>query len=221
MRVLGVDGCPGGWVAALVDGPTVTWYAGSLARLLELDADVVAVDIPMGMPAGGERRACDLAAAARLGSQRSSVFPCPPRAVLAARSHAEASELSRAAGSVGVSIQTWNIVPKVREADGLRDPRLLEVHPEVSFRALATGADIGDAGLAGKKSPAGRAARLTLLQRWLPAADVPEPRPGRAAPDDCLDALVCAWTGQRWLLGQAEVLGGELDATGQVMRIVL
>lgn len=216
MRVLGIDGCPGGWVGALVDGSSLSWYAGSLASLLELDADMVAVDIPLGMPTGGERRPCDLAAAARLGSQRSSVFPCPPRAVLRARSHAEASELSRAAGSVGVSIQTWNIVPKIREADGLRDPRLLEVHPELSFRALA-----GIPALPGKKTPAGRATRLALLQSWLPAADVPTPRPGRAAPDDCLDALVCAWSGQRWLRGQAEVLGGDLDGTGQVMRIVV
>ena len=226
VRVLGVDGCPGGWVGALVDGVSLTWHAGSLAELLELDAEVVAVDIPLGLPTGADRRACDLAARVRLGAQRSSVFPCPPRAVLAARSHAEASELSRAAGSVGVSIQTWNIVPKIREADDLRDPRLLEVHPEVSFQALA--AQVGrqdllpDArALSGKKTPAGRAERLALLRTWLPATEVPGPRPGRAAADDCLDALVCAWTAQRWVRGRAEVLGGDLDATGQVMRIVV
>ncbi len=213
MAVLGIDGCPGGWVGALVAGRTITWYAGTLAELLDLPAEVVAIDIPLGLPSGAARRPCDLAAAERLGAQRSSVFPAPPRVVLDAHDHAEASVLSRAAGSVGVSLQTWNIVPKIREADRLRDPRLLEVHPELSFRAL-TGRL-----LSRKKVAAGRAERLAALRNWLPV-DLPSPRPGRAAPDDCLDALVCAWTAGRWLRGQAEVLGGEFDATGQVMRIV-
>lgn len=214
MAVLGIDGCPGGWVGVLVGTGGVSWYAGSLTELLALPADVVAVDIPLGLPAAGCRRSCDLLAAARLGAQRSSVFPAPPRAVLAARDHPEASALSRAVGSVGVSLQTWNIVPKIREADQLRDPRLLEAHPELSFRQLS-----GQV-LPRKKLLAGRIARLAALQAWLPVG-LPSPRPGRAAPDDCLDALACAWTAQRWLRGEAEVLGGEVDETGQVMRIVV
>lgn len=216
--VLGIDGCPGGWVGALVTGPAVTWYDGPLASLLQLPASAVAVDIPLGLPRGGTRRACDLLAAARLGAQRASVFPAPPRAVLAAGTHQEASALSRAAGSVGVSIQTWNIVPKIREADAARDPRLLEVHPELSFRLLAGGP------LPSKRSAAGREARVTALRGWLPGLAVPSPRPGRAAVDDCLDALACAWTARRWLRGEAEVLGGgpdDVDRTGQVMRIVV
>ena len=223
--VLGIDGCPGGWVGALVLGSTLTWYAGSLATLLSLPAAVVAIDIPLGLPSDGTRRACDLHAAARLGPARSSVFPAPPRAVLDAVNHAEASERSRGVGSVGVSIQTWNIVPKIREASLLPDDRLLEVHPELSFRALATSAaglpSSVDGRFLSKKTAAGRNQRLAALRTWLPGLELPSPRPGRAAVDDCLDALVCAWTGQRWLRGDAEVLGGELDATGQVMRIVV
>jgi predicted RNase H-like nuclease len=111
-----------------------------------------------------------------------------------------------------VSIQTWNIVPKIREASALSDPRLLEVHPELSFRALA-------GPLGSKKTAAGRAARLAALRTWT-TIDLPSPRPGRATADDCLDALVCAWTAQRWLRGEADVLGGEVDACGQLMRIV-
>jgi predicted RNase H-like nuclease len=135
--------------------------------------------------------------------------------VLLASSHTEASALSRAAGSVGVSIQTWNIVPRIREAAGLRDGRLVEVHPELSFRMLTRDP------LPSKRTAAGRSARLAALRGWLPDLEVPSPRPGRAAVDDCLDALVCAWTGLRWLSGDAEVLGGDLDPTGQVMRIVI
>lgn len=212
--VLGVDGCPGGWVGALVVGSDLAWYGGPLASLLALPAAVVAIDIPLGLPADGTRRACDVLASQRLGSQRASVFPAPPRAVLDATDHPDASVRSREAGSVGVSIQTWNIVPRIREASTAGDDRLLEVHPELSFRALAGGP------LPSKKTALGRRARLTALRTWVPVA-LPSPRPGRAAVDDCLDAVACAWTGARWLRGEAEVLGGDLDVAGQVMRIVV
>jgi len=195
-----------------VTGQTVAWYAGSLPSLLGLGAAVTAIDIPLGLPSGGARRPCDVLARERLGPARSSVFFAPPVAVLAAAGHAEASELSRAAGSVGVSIQTWNIVPKIREAAPYAD-RLLEVHPELSFRALG-------AVTSPKKTAVGRAERLALLGCWM-SFELPSPRPGRAAVDDCLDALACAWTAQRWLRGQAEVLGGDLDPTGQVTQIVV
>ena len=59
MVVLGIDGCPGGWVAAHVDGQHVTWHAGAFAALLELPATAVAVDIPIGLPHGATRRAAD------------------------------------------------------------------------------------------------------------------------------------------------------------------
>jgi predicted RNase H-like nuclease len=210
--VLGIDGCPGGWVGALVSGSAVAWYAGPLAQLLELPAAAVAIDIPLALPRDGARRACEIEARARLGTQRSSVFFAPPLAVLDAVDHADASVRSRAAGSVGVSIQTWNIVPKIREAL-LFPGQLLEVHPELSFRAL------GEV-TAGKKTPVGQDQRLALLRTWLPLAAVPVPRPGGASVDDCLDALVCAWTARRWLSGEAEVLGPELLA-GRVSRIVV
>ena len=207
--VLGIDGCPGGWVGALVSGSDVTWYAGSLAYLVGLGAAVTAVDIPLVMPTGGARRACEIQARARLGAARSSVFFTPPSTVLHAGSQAEASVLSRAAGSVGVSIQTWNIVPRIAEAQGF--PSLLEAHPELSFRAMGPVT-------ASKKTAVGQAERLALLRSWLPAVTVS--RPGRAAVDDCLDALACAWTAARWQRGEAEVLGAEVLG-GRLSRIVV
>jgi predicted RNase H-like nuclease len=203
--VLGVDGCPGGWVGALVEGSQVSWYVGTLADLLRLPAAVVAADIPLALPVDGTRRACEVAARERLGSQRSSVFFAPPVAVLAARSHAEATALSRQAGSVGVSIQTWNIVPKIREALACGDPRLVEAHPELSFRAMG-------AVTASKKTDAGQAERRALLGQPV--------LPGVAPAEDCLDALACAWTARRWLRGSAEVLGEELLGD-RLSRIVL
>jgi predicted RNase H-like nuclease len=219
--VLGVDGCPGGWVGALVGPAGLTWHAGTFAELLHLPAAVVAVDIPIGLPAGAARRAADVEARDRLGRERSSVFFVPPRVVLDAPTQAEATLLSRRAGSVGVSIQTFHILGKVAEVDALlqADPavsdRVVEAHPEVSLRQLC------GRPLPPKRTAAGRTQRLQVLRQWVPDLALPVPRPGRAAPDDCLDAAACAWTATRWLRGEAEVLGDERDATGLPMRIVV
>ncbi len=217
--VLGVDGCPGGWVGALVRGESVAWHTGSFEELLALSAEIVAVDIPIGLPAGPHRRTADVEAKAALGAQRSSVFFVPPRVVLEATSQPEATLLSRAAGSVGVSIQTFHILDKVAEVDDLLrnrpDPRVIEVHPEVSLRRL------GGIALPPKRKVAGRVARLALLRTWLPTLELPSPLPGRARPDDCLDAVACAWSAARWLGGEADVLGNETDALGLPMRIIV
>lgn len=219
--MLGVDGCPGGWVGARVEDGGLHWHTGSFAELLAVPADVVAVDIPIGLPDGAARRRADLEARAALGGQRASVFLVPPRVVLEAGTQADATRLSRAAGSVGVSIQTFHVLAKVAEVDAVLQAdrtlvdRVLEVHPEVSLRRL------GGRSLPPKRTAAGRRERLAVLRTWLPQLEVPHPRPGRAQPDDCLDAVACAWTAARWLSGDAEVLGGETDATGLPMRIVV
>jgi predicted RNase H-like nuclease len=217
VAVLGVDGCPGGWVGLLLDGGAWSWHVGDFAAMLALGAEVVAVDIPIGLPPGPHRRAADLQARILLGPQRSSVWPVPPRVVLEAGSQAEATALSRAAGSTGVSIQLWHVLAKVAEVDEAvrAGAPAVEAHPEVSFRRL------GGRPLPPKRTAAGRAERLALLRTWLPDLALPDPLPGRAKPDDCLDAAACAWTATRWLRGDAEVLGDELDALGVPMRIVV
>ena len=182
----------------------------------------MAVDIPIGLPAGAARRAADVEARAVLGQQRSSVFFAPPRIVLEAVDQPDATRLSRGAGSTGVSIQMFHVLAKVAEVDDLlrADPgaaaRVVEVHPEVSFRRLA-----GTDALPRKRSAAGREARLAALGTWLPGVALPVPLPGRAKADDCLDALACAWTALRWSRGEAEVLGDEVDELGVPMRIVV
>ncbi len=222
IRVLGVDGCPGGWVGALVNGGQVSWHSGDFASMLALGADAVAVDIPIGLPTGASRRAADVEARAALGPRRSSVFFTPPRVVLEAADQPDATRRARAAGSTGVSIQLFHILGEVAEVDALlqADPcaagRVVEVHPEVSLRSLG---DVQE--LPPKRRADGRAARLEVLRKWLPALELPTPLPGRAAADDCLDAVAAAWSATRWQQGTAHVLGGETDGLGIPIRIVV
>lgn len=211
-RVLGVDGARGGWVGALVDGQTVTWLRlSSVDDVLAVDADVIGVDMPIGLPRRG-RRECDLAAKGLLGRAHPRVFLTPPRAVLAESSYAAAGAVHRElVGGKGMSLQTWNLLARVREVDARADdPRLVEVHPELSFAELA-----GEV-LASKKTVAGRAARLAALRTWLPSL------PAVPGGDDWPDALAAAWSAGRWHAGTARTLPDPppRDEAGRPMRIV-
>jgi predicted RNase H-like nuclease len=223
-RALGVDGARGGWVAVEVVGSSSTaqvlrWHRlPAVTDVLALAADVVGIDMPIGLPDRG-RRAADLAAKSLLGAAHPRVFLTPPRGVLAASDYDEAARLHRMlTDGLGLSIQTWNIVARIREVDRVADdPRLVEVHPELSFAKLG-----GSGALPSKKTAAGRAARLQVLGGWLPPAALD----GVPGGDDGLDALACAWSALRWYAGTARTLpelpAGRVDrdARGRPMRIV-
>jgi len=213
--VLGLDGARGGWAGALLDGGTVRFLRfGSVTDALALDVAAIGIDMPIGLPEQG-RRDCDLAAKRLLGRAHPRVFLTPPRAVLGATTYADAAARHRAhADGLGLSVQTWNIVSRIAEVDAVADdPRLVEVHPELSFARLAGRV------LPSKRTAAGRAARLAAVRRVWPG--LPEVPRG----DDALDALVVAWSAQRWLRGDAAGLPAEgaeppYDARGRPMRIV-
>lgn len=233
-RVGGVDGCRAGWV--LVDLPlragradgrggasrvTLVPAFATIVELVEQGAlELVGVDMPIGLPDAGPR-ACDLAARARLGPRRSSLFPTPPRPVLAATSWADAQAISRAVDDKGLSKQAYNILPRIAEVDAAIAPRhqdaVFECHPESCFVTLA-GAPL----MTSKRTPAGQAERLALLAPHAPdvAAHVAA-RPTGAQPDDVLDAFAVAVVARRHRAGRALVLGdGARDRRGLRMQLV-
>lgn len=228
MAVLGVDGCRTGWIGALLDGTEVRWHTyADAGGVLATAADAIAIDIPMGLAEGGRRRACDEQARAALGPARASVFFAPPRELVAERpmDHAAALAWLRARGLGGMSAQAYGIVAKVRDVDGALSPavrdRVIEAHPELSFRRMA-----GLATLPSKKSAAGVAHRVAAAGRALGVDVVAllHAVPSPVAVDDALDALACAWTARRWAARDPDlqVLGrDERDPRGLPMRIVV
>lgn len=235
--VVGVDGARGGWVAAtLAPGaaPELAWFAdfaAVLAMAVRIDAAVVGVDMPIGLPADGPRES-DRHARQILGPRRSSLFPTPVRAVLDASDHADAVARSRAACGKGISIQTWNLVPAIRQVRAAiaSTPEVLvvETHPETSFTVMA------GRPLAPKKTPEGRAERIEVLAGVIPGTEVrtaaldpsvfvgengePLQRRRRPMVDDLLDALAAAWSARRVATGVALSLGesssGGVDGDG-------
>jgi predicted RNase H-like nuclease len=189
VRVAGVDGTRHGWVAIELDDGA---FVG--ARLLEriacdfgeLDAAVVGVDVPIGF---GPRDA-DSCARRFLGGAASTVFPTPSRELL---------ERPFAPG-LGISKQSHSLGPRVLHVTALaqRDPRIHEVHPEVSFRAMNSGRPLR----CGKKTAGGVLERLQLLAgHGITLGYVGTA--GSAPVDDVLDAAAAAWSANRVALGTA------------------
>ena len=222
MTLLGVDGCRGGWLAAVADrSGAVGWRWVPAFRDLYADpaAQVLAVDIPIGLPEQGTR-ACDVAARRMLGRRGASVFAAPVRPVLGCTTYAEARAVLARRNGPSMSAQAFGIVRAVRDVDACVQPsdddRVVETHPEVAFARLSDGGVT-----AGKKTADGQAQRTAALatagfdiERLLATV----PAPGR--PDDALDALVCLWAARRWARGERATLGdGARDARGLPMRI--
>jgi predicted RNase H-like nuclease len=156
--------------------------------------------MPVGLPARPGRRACDTEVRRQLGPRRSSVFPAPSRAALSARAFADAR---------GLSMQAWNLVPKVREVDRAWEPRVVEVCPELSLALMAGGPMAWP-----KRRVEGLAERLVAL-----GIDA-QPRIVGASADDVVDALACLWTARRITAGAAATFGdGEVDDLGRPMLV--
>lgn len=227
---LGVDGCRGGWIAAVAPNLGATpefWLAPTFAALLrraDAGGRIICIDVPIGL--SDRSRACDAEARRLLGPRRAcSVFTPPSRAALAGRGAAERRALNVRATGRSLSEQALGILPKIREVDAAMTPalqaRVKEVHPELVF-AAAGGGGLAD----GKRTGKGRAARLALLPRaFARAAPTRERRPWLAkevALDDYVDALAALVAALRIARGAGRRLPAgrdERDERGLAMEI--
>jgi predicted RNase H-like nuclease len=233
MRVVGVDGCRGGWLSAEWDTDTATFTCAVYATFAELlratqDAERIGVDIPIGLPQRGAR-SCDQLARRVLGPRKASVFPAPSRQLLGVHDYATALATSRARAESGLSLQAFGLLPKIGEVDAALQSgacaqgRVFEAHPELSFWALNGHTPMQFP----KKRLEGFTERRELLTRKLDAIGIPATRTAArlaatAGADDLLDAMIVAWSAARDAAGQARRLPPEpvADATGLRMEIV-
>jgi predicted RNase H-like nuclease len=213
LRVAGVDLAGGGWAVVVLEDNVVAdaFRCETFAEALLVDVKVVAVDIPIGIPESGTR-AADAAARKFVGPRASSVFTTPVRQVLEAPTYGEARAVATQLTGKSVSSQTYALARRILEVDPYArdDQRLIEVHPEVSFRELSHGP------LLSKHRTDGLLERRRLLEEA--GIEVPQTAP-RIAEPDLLDATVSAWSARRYANGEAVPLPqGHTARIGAIWR---
>ena len=237
---VGVDGCKGGWIAALCCRRPGDEYATSLKKFGDIvqlanwrdgfaGEPPVTIDVPIGIPEVVRYRRCDEEARDLLGPMRNAVFMPPGRYLLTASNYGEVRQLveerrQEEASARGLSVQAFGILPKIREVDefvrGRADSQewLFEVHPELCFRAWA-GRDLPP-----KRSAAGTLERLVLVRDMFSDAEsVIRGQRSRRSQDanitDVLDAYAALWAALRKTQSEHQSLTQE-TLGGTVARMI-
>ncbi len=233
--MLGVDGCPAGWIAISLDlagGATRSHFFSDIRSLLDgpgRGAAAVLIDMAIGLPEMG-RRTCETMARTLIGPRRSSVFAAPRRPMLDFQTYAEANAWGKSFGpdgGGGLAKQSWMLRRKIIEVDNAVTPPdqefIGEGHPEVAFTRLA-----GEPCSNSKRTLEGLAQRRALLE----AGGIREidhmlfdlrailPRRSQFSDHDVLDAAALALSAAARTRGEAlRLTDGARDARGLVMEI--
>ena len=233
MKYIGIDGCKAGWLLTGLDeqgrlGLVLLSSIGELSRYLE-NTECILIDIPIGLRTRHtEERTCDSQARKLLSPHRgSSVFPVPSRCALNCHNYREALARNRECTGRGITKQTFNIMPKIREVDSYLqklDKRKIihEMHPEVCFWALNDQRPMQTK----KREQDGFEERLAILNQFIPDAGVfieqvmQQTLRKQVARDDIVDALVGVVTASHANQLQSIPEHPELDETGLPMEIV-
>lgn len=237
MRVMGIDGCKGGWVATLrplAGGEPERVVSATLAPLLAMpDLAAIAVDMPIGLPEhiGPEGRGPEKALRPFLGARQSSVFSVPARSAVYATDYGDANRCSLKTSDPPrkVSKQCFFLFPKIRELDALlrSDPelsaRVHECHPEGAFMAMNGMQSLAEPKkVKGQVYAPGMAERIGLLTKiaGFPAAFL-DSAPKGAMRDDVLDSAACAWSAARIARGEALCFPENYALDPHGLRIVI
>lgn len=172
MQVVGIDGCKFGWVAVQLE-LNGNFSISKHAHFFEIierypHASRYLVDMVIGLGEKEIPRAVENLARQRLKPNRtSSVFTVPCRDAVYAKSYDEAKLINLKQFDKSISIQAWNIVPKIKEVDSFLQKnkklqsKIWEAHPEICFAALNQGLPMHF-----KKSTIdGEEERISILQK--------------------------------------------------------
>lgn len=231
LKTAGLDGCRAGWLL-------ISFGESSQYRLLRTDQqfrnaleeyDRIFIDMPIGLEDNTYSRKCDLLLRERLGKgYASSVFIPPIRPALHAPSYVEANMQSFELTEKKLSLQSWNIVPKIRQLDAILQnhgpikEKVFESHPELLFMNLNRGIIYQK-----KNSKKGILHRLDMISEREPVAGdyfrqiKEEFRRNEVAEDDIVDAMVLALTAKESAATEIKTLPEkpERDSFGLVKAI--
>ena len=220
LRLARAEGPAGGVELGLTVDDLATAHARALgagARLVQPSGTTASYADPDGnvVTLTERRRAVRVAGVDLAGGALAVVVLEDDRVVEAFRCDTFADALLVEAQVVGIATEPSGKDEDRRRTDELsdcaiRDERVIEVHPEVSFRELA------HRPLHSKHRLEGLVERRRLLEEA--GLDVPASAP-RIAEPDLLDAVVAAWSARRYARGEALPLPeGHAERIGAIWR---
>ena len=228
---IGVDGCRGGWIAAVLDhGDMKLLRYDNLSSLIEEYPafDAFLIDMAIGLRNSTNEIRPDNEAKKELGPKASSVFPIPSRdAVYADGEEAQKQANIRTLGK-SLAKQSIAIIPKIRELDTFLNAhpeyknKILESHPEVDFARLN-----GSVLMSRKKEEPGPSQRIAILSEFLDQKELyrmyNKAKELRCNQDDLIDAICLAVTGALYAHGQYETISAEpeSDDKGLIMKMTV
>ena len=227
-NILGIDGSKSGWVGVKQylkhEGSSEVLFNNKLIDFLSPDIELIIIDMPVGLDNNIQQggRLVDKEARKKLLKRKSSIFNAPIRDVLKAKSYNEANSISKSKG-LGISKQSWNLVPKINELDQILQikirPKIYESHPELCFQIMN-----GGVLKFSKKEKMGIKERKNILikngldREFL---DNSLKKNKNFQPDDFLDACALSWTAMRIINKQNLNLpeDPERDELGIIMQM--
>lgn len=232
---VGIDGCRGGWLAACLDRSGLRLFLlrriGDFSDAIK-SASLVFVDMPLGLTDNACGRKCETEARQLMPSNyKASIFLCPCRSAVYAGDYQSANSLQRQKTGKGLSVQAWNIGPKIKELDeavlsgDIAYDDLFESHPEMCFAFLNGGTYLHHK----KKTKEGAAERIALLQSFVDAEEtvqgfMKQTKRKDLAIDDVLDAVCLAVAAKEAGTGSLGFLPAgrpQINGLGQELKIAL
>lgn len=228
---IGVDGCKGGWIAAVIDsGKLEIERFSSISEITDQYPafDGFLIDMPIGLPSSINHIRPDSAARKIISPRTSTIFPTPCRMSVYADTVAEMYENNKACLGKSLPPLSVAIIPKMREVDSFLceheeyKNKIMESHPEVCFARLN-----GVVVMSKKSTDEGFAERINILKKHLPDLSVHDikqkSREFKCNEDDIVDAICLAVTAQLYALEETEVIPGcpDIDDCGFKMQMVI
>lgn len=231
MKTAGIDGCKAGWMF-ITFGENPHYRVLRTNQELEemfTEYDRVFVDMPIGLEDENYTRECDRLLREKLGPEySSSVFSPPIRPALHAPSYVEANMQSYEYTEKKLTVQAWNITPKIKTIDAFLTQKpdlqdvVLESHPELLFRNLNGGMIYQK-----KNTKKGLRHRLDLVSNHEEIAadffrDIKEDfRRNEVEEDDIVDAMALALAAKKSVKNGLKTIPKEppVDSEGLKMAI--
>ncbi len=230
-RCIGVDGCRGGWIAAVIEnGRLKIEKYSTIGDITEKypSFDEFLLDMPIGLPSSKNDIRPDDIARRLIAPRTSTIFPVPCRKAVYADTYDERIRANKQAMGKSITPLTNAIIPKMREVDEFLcshiqyKNKIRECHPEVCFAGLN-----GSVVMSRKSTAKGLTERLQILRKYLPELSETEikdkAREHRCNEDDIVDAICLAVTANLSVQGKTSVIpdNPSEDTSGLKMQLIV